>query len=175
MLRFSEGLAAGGPLCSCADLWIVFPARLQLVLFLLVLVIFCYPVLQRIMLLCQRHLTLNSFIASINFAWFTSVDPYLHLTLILHLSQHYFTCFFLLSMKTLSHADCVILGNTVQVKGYCWVLRTFCDWAKKVHFFTGSAEFSVCFLWGYMRLVLWKSNMNIWNLRIVDLLMLNVL
>lgn len=46
--------------------------RLELVLFLLVLVIFCYPALRRIMLLCHRRLTQNSFIASINSAWFTS-------------------------------------------------------------------------------------------------------
>lgn len=38
--------------------------------------------------------------------------------------------FFWPSMKTLSHADSVILRNTAQVKGYCWVLRTFCHELK---------------------------------------------
>lgn len=108
VLRCSEvSLPAGWPLCCCAALWIVFQARLQLVSFLLVLVIFCYPVLQCIMLLCHQHLTVNSFIASINFAWFTSVAPRLHLALILSLSLW-------LSIKTLSHAGGAIPWSTSQ-------------------------------------------------------------
>lgn len=68
VLRFGEvSPAAGRPLCSRASIWIVSQARLQLALFLLVLVICCYPALQRIMHLRHRHLAPNSFIASHKF------------------------------------------------------------------------------------------------------------
>lgn len=156
MLRFCEvSPAADRPLCSCAALWIVFQARPQLVLFLLLLVIFCYPVLQRIMLLRHRHLTLNSFIASINFAWFTSVAPCLHLALILYLSLHYLTCTLWLSMKTLSHAGRVIRRNTTQVKGCCLILRTFHH----------SAQFSARFLWDCTRLVVFLGFSSFFRIR----------
>lgn len=93
----------------------------SLYFFLLLLVIFCYPVFRCIMLLCHRHLMLNSFIASINFAWFTSGAPTFLIAL-----MPYLTCSLWLSMNSVRLVVRCVDTPHSQVKGYCCVWRTFC-------------------------------------------------